>query len=115
YDTISAGQFSRPGSMQLQTISWDTIIVADDDGWVYPWAFYNPHTARGWDGDAVVREIGTMLRAASVFWLIIEEPRFKPNAAGRDAIAPAPAISYDFGAKPLIRMMATLRALTATS
>lgn len=100
YDTISAGQFSRPQSMQLQTIQFDTIVVADD----YPWQFYNPLRARGWEAEDVVRQLGSVLRAATPFNLIIEEVRYKGTPGG----------AYDFGPSPLLKMLATLRTLVAT-
>lgn len=107
YDTIGQGQFSRPSSMQLQTIQFTSIIVADEDGFVYPWAFYNPQNTRGWDTAEVVRELGAILRAATPFYLIVEEARFKA-AAGT-----AQSVSYDFGTMPLLRMQATLRSLAS--
>lgn len=103
YDTVSAGQFSRPSGMQLQTISFDTIIVADD----YPWVFYNPLRSRGWDQNEVERQLGKVLRSATPFWLIIEDVTYKPDSSGT-----ATGISYDFGPKPVLKMMATLRQLT---
>lgn len=109
YDTIGQGQFSRPSSMQLQTIQFTSIIVADEDGYVYPWAFYNPQNTRGWDTAEVVRELGSILRSATPFYLIAEEARFKANTSGS-----AQGISYDFGTTPLIRMLATLRTVTST-
>lgn len=105
YDTVSAGQFSRASGMQLQTITFDTIVVADD----YPWVFYNPLRSRGWDQKEVVRQLGRVLRAATPFWLIIEDVQYKPDSSGLSA-----GIGYDFGPDPVLKMMATLRALTPT-
>jgi hypothetical protein len=109
YDTIADGQHSRPGSMQLQAIGFDTIVVCDDDGFVYPWAHYNPWNTRKWDTAQVVRELGTVLRSMTPFWLTIEEVNFKPNRTGRSASG-----SYDFGTKPVLRMLASLRTLSST-
>lgn len=105
YDTVAAGQFSRPGGMQLQTITFDTIVVADD----YPWVFYNPLRQRGWDQNEVVRQLGKVLRSATPFWLIIEDVVYKPDSSGL-----ASSVTFDFGPQPVLKMMATLRALTPT-
>lgn len=106
YDTVAAGQFSRASGMQLQTISFDTIVVADD----YPWVFYNPLRSRGWDQEEVVQQLGNVLRAATPFWLIIESVTYKPDNSGL-----ASDVTYSFGPTPWLKMMATLRTLTPTS
>lgn len=105
YDTISAGQFSRPSSMQLTTIQFDSIIVADD----YPWVFYNPLRSRGLDIDEMGRELGKILRSGSPFNFKIEEARFKPDSSGL-----ASSVTYDFGTSPVLTMLATLRTLSKT-
>lgn len=103
YDTISDGQFSRPSSMQLQTVQFDTIIVADD----YPWVFYNPMRTRGLDIDEMGRELGKLARSGSPFKFIVEEARYKPDSSGL-----AQSVTYDFGASPVLQMLATLRTLS---
>lgn len=123
YDTVSAGQFSRPSGMQLQTISIDSIIVADD----YPWVFYNPMRQRGWTADDFVRQLGKILRSSTPFWLYLENVEYKPDSAGTGLVVQrdgsggitqvsqsTAAVSYDFGPTPLLKMMATMRQLTPT-
>lgn len=108
YDTIGQEQFSRPSSMQLQTIQFTSVVVADEDGYVYPWAFYNPQNTRDWDKQEVGRELGSILRSATPVLMVVEEATFKA-AAGT-----AQSISYDFGPTPILRMQATLRTLVVT-
>lgn len=102
YDTVSAGQFSRPSGMQLQTISIDSIVVTDD----YPWVFYNP-SRHGLTVDDLVAQLGKLLRSSTPFWLYLENAEYKSNNSGDLSSA-----TYDFGVTPLLKMMATLRQLT---
>lgn len=103
YDTLAAGQFSRPASMQLKTVSFDTIFVADD----YWWAFYNPMRKMGWTTQRVAKELDKVMRSGTPVWMVIEEVQNSPNDTGEAA-----ASAWDFGEEPLLRMLATLRTFT---
>lgn len=99
YQTISAGQFSRPAGMTLQTLSFDTILIGDD----YPWAFYNPLRTRGWDAEEQAKQLGAILRSGTPFMFIAEQARWKANGT-----------SFDFGAVPYLKFLATLRGVSDT-
>lgn len=100
YQTIAAGQFSRPTGMDLQTLAFDTILLADD----YSWAFYNPLRTKGWDAAEQARQLGRIMRSGSPFWLLIEQARYKAAGTG-----------LDFGSVPYLKMLASLRAITSAS
>lgn len=100
YQTISAGQFSRPSGMTLQTLSFDTILLADD----YSWAFYNPLRTRGWDAHDQARQLGAILRSGTPFMFIVEQASWKANGT-----------ALDFGLVPVLKFLATLRGLTDTN
>lgn len=106
YQTIAAGQFSRPTGMTLQTCSFDTLMIADD----YNWAFYNPKRTRGWDAAEQVRQLGRLMRTGTPFRLIVEQAVLTPGST----TSPIPGgTAFDFESTPLLTMLASLRAMTA--
>lgn len=112
YQTIAAGQFSRPTGMALQTCAIDTLLIADD----YSWAFYNPKRTRGWDASEQSKQLGRIMRKGTPFRLIVEQAKLnaQPTTAGGVPNSPFPAATaYDFESVPVLSMLASMRSLTA--
>lgn len=103
YQTIAAGQYSRPGGMNLQQIQFDTILVADD----YPWLFYNSLKTRLMDEDEMARELGRILRAETPFKLAVDEVQYDADPSGTAA-----GVNYSF--LSVLNMNATLRTVVDT-
>lgn len=105
YDTVSAGQFSRSAGMALETVSFDTIITADE----YPWQFYNPMGRYGWQIEDVNSLLEELLHTGTPFNFAVQDAEYQ-----YDSSAGAIGVTADFGPTSVIRMMATLRTYVPT-